>query len=68
MTKEQWLKTIDIVTNIIGLLAFIAEPIRAYVESQPFNWWTFAQCIFFAALAYFTGKGALAKAKTLDTR
>ena len=50
-------KTIDIITNIIGFLLAVLEPVKSYLTSQPFNWATFALCIGTAVIAYFTGKG-----------
>ena len=53
--------TINIITNIIGILLFVLEPLRAYFTSQPFNWITFATCILSAVVAYFTSKSTLAQ-------
>lgn len=50
---------INIVTNVIGALLFILEPVRAYLSSQPFNWMTFAFCVGTAIIAYFTSKSVL---------
>jgi hypothetical protein len=50
---------INIITNVMGVLLFILEPIRAYFLSQPFSWVTFASCVFMAVVAYFTGKSTL---------
>jgi len=50
-------KTIDLITNIVGFLLAVLEPVRSYLMSQPFNWGTFALCIGTAVIAYFTGKG-----------
>jgi len=52
-------KVINIITNVIGALLFILEPLRAYLSSQPFNWMTFAVCIGGAIIAYFTSKSTL---------
>jgi len=51
-------KVINIITNVIGALLFLLEPIRAYFASQPFNWVTFAVCIGGAIIAYFTSKSS----------
>jgi len=52
-------KLINIITNVIGALLFLLEPIRAYLASQPFNWVTFLSCIGMAIIAYFTSKSTL---------
>jgi uncharacterized membrane protein YeaQ/YmgE (transglycosylase-associated protein family) len=52
-------KLINIITNVIGALLFILEPLRAYLSSQPFNWMTFAVCVGGAVIAYFTSKSTL---------
>ena len=54
---------INIITNIIGILLFILEPISAYLTSQPFSWSTFAMCVGAAVIAYFTSKSTLAREK-----
>jgi len=51
-------KLINIITNVVGALLFIMEPIRAYLGSQPFNWMTFIMCIGAAVIAYFTSKSS----------
>lgn len=51
-------KWINIATNIIGALLFVLEPVRAYLQSQPFNWVTFATCVGAAIIGYFTSKSA----------
>ncbi len=56
-------KVINIITNILGALLAIAEPVRAYLTSQPFEWTTFIVCIITAAVAYFTGKSTLSTQK-----
>jgi len=50
---------INIITNVIGALLFILEPLRAYLSSQPFNWMTFAVCVGGAIIGYFTSKSTL---------
>ena len=50
-------KAIDWITNVIGFLIAILEPVKSYLTSQPFSWTTFALCIGTAVIAYFTGKG-----------
>ena len=50
---------INIITNVIAVLLAVLEPVRAYLESQPFNWMTFAMCIGGAVIAYFTSKSVL---------
>lgn len=52
---------INIITNVLGALLFVLEPMRAYFSSQPFNWMTFAVCVGTAILAYFTSKSTLFK-------
>lgn len=52
-------KTINLITNVIAVLLFILEPIRAYLSSQEFNWTTFIICIGSAIIGYFTSKSVL---------
>lgn len=52
-------KVINIITNILGGLLAIAEPIKSYLTSQPFNWETFAITIGTSVIAWFTGKSAI---------
>ena len=52
---------INIITNVLGALLFVLEPVRAYLSSQPFNWMTFAMCVGTAIIAYFTSKSTLFK-------
>ena len=54
-------RTINIITNVIALLLFILEPVRAYLASQPFSWTTFAMCVGSAIIGYFTSKSVLSK-------
>lgn len=49
-------KTLNIVTNIIGFLLFILEPVRAYLEQNSFNIWTFLLALGAAVVAYFSNK------------
>ena len=49
-------KTLNIVTNIIGFLLFILEPLRAYLEQNDFNVWTFILALGAAVVAYFSNK------------
>jgi hypothetical protein len=56
---------VNLITNIVGFLLFVLEPVRAYLTTQPFNWTTFILCILGAVVAYFTGKGSLSLQKTL---
>jgi len=51
-------RVINIVTNVIGALLFILEPVRAYLSSETFNWATFAMCVGGAIIGYFTSKSA----------
>ena len=51
-------KLINTITNVIGILLFILEPIKSYLSSQPFNWITFLSCIGMAIIAYFTSKSS----------
>ncbi len=51
---------INIVTNIVGFLLFVLEPVKSYLTGQPFSWETFLLCIGGAIVAYFTGKSTLA--------
>ena len=51
-------KIVDTVTNVLGFLLFAIEPVRAYMTTTPFNWGTFAACLFTAGIAYFTGKSS----------
>jgi hypothetical protein len=50
---------INLITNIVGVLLVILEPIRSYLSSQTFNWTTFLMCIGGAIVAYFTSKSTL---------
>jgi len=50
--------TINIITNIIGILLVILEPVKAYLSTQPFEWSTFGICVLSAVVAYFTSKSA----------
>ena len=52
--------TVNIITNVLGFLLFLVEPLNSYLSSQPFNWITFATCILGAGVAYLTGKSAMA--------
>jgi len=54
---------INIITNVIGIMLAILEPVRAYLLSQEFNWLTFGICLGSAVIAYFTGKSAIALQK-----
>ena len=54
---------VNIVTNVIGFLLAVAEPIRAYVTTQPFNWLTFTTCVLTGVIAWYTGKSALVEKK-----
>jgi hypothetical protein len=48
--------TLNIITNVIGLLLFILEPVRAYLEQNDFNVWTFMLAVGAAVVAYFSNK------------
>jgi hypothetical protein len=50
---------INIITNVIGILLAILEPVNSYFSTQPFNWTTFLVCLGGALVAYFTGKSAI---------
>ncbi len=52
-------ETINLITNVLAALLVILEPIKAYFQSQPFNWITFAICLMSAIVAWFTGKSTL---------
>ena len=54
---------INITTNILGFLLFVLEPVRSYLASQPFSWFTFVTCVLGAGVAYFTGKSTLSAQK-----
>ncbi len=56
-------KVINIITNVIGGLLFVLEPVRAYFTSQPFNWTTFMVCVGGAIIGYFTSKSTLSTQK-----
>lgn len=56
-------KWINIITNVIAILLAILEPVRSYLQTQPFSWETFAVCILTALTAWFTGKSTLAEKK-----
>jgi hypothetical protein len=49
-------QTLNIITNIIGFLLFILEPVRAYLEQNSFNIWTFLLALGAAVVAYFSNK------------
>jgi hypothetical protein len=49
-------KTVNKITNIIGFLLFILEPVRAYLEQNDFNVWTFMLAVGAAVVAYFSNK------------
>lgn len=51
--------TINAITNVVGFLLFILEPVKSYLTSQPFDWTTFALCVGGAVISYFTGKGSM---------
>ena len=54
---------INTITNILGFILVIAEPIRSYLSTQPFSWETFLLCLGSAVIAYFTGKSTLSTLK-----
>jgi len=56
-------KVINIITNILGIVLAVAEPLRAYFLAQPFSWATFIPLLLTAVIAYFTGKSTLAAGK-----
>jgi len=56
-------KLINIITNVIGVLLAILEPVRSFLLSQEFNWTNFLICIGGAVIAYFTSKSTLATSK-----
>lgn len=56
-------KTINIVTNIMAFLLVVLVPIKNYLETQPFDWFTFFLCICGAVVGYFTGKSDLKGSK-----
>lgn len=51
-------KLIDIITNVMAFLLFVLEPIKSYLDTQPFDWFNFAMCVLAAVVAFFTGKSA----------
>lgn len=53
-------KTINIITNVIGGLLVVLEPLKSYFASQPFQWETFGVTVLAGIVAYFTGKSTLA--------
>ena len=53
--------TINIITNIVGFLLFILEPLRAYLEQNSFNVWTFMLALGAAVVAYFSNKEKVEK-------
>jgi hypothetical protein len=57
--------TINLITNIVGLLLFVLVPVKTYLESQPFDWGTFGLCIGGAIIAYLTGKSGIRSEKML---
>ena len=57
-------KNINMITNVMAVLLAILEPVRSYLQSQPFSWPTFGYCIFTAVVAWYTGKSTLAEKKS----
>ena len=53
---NELIKHKDLITNIIGLLIFLYEPVRAYLEREPFRWQTFLPLILMSIVAWYTGK------------
>ena len=56
-------KTINIITNVLGILLVVSEPARSYLISQPFSWDTFLTTTGAAVIAWFTGKSAISLQK-----
>lgn len=56
-------QTINIITNVIGILLVVLEPVKSYLSTQPFEWGTFAMCVGAAVIGYFTSKSATAISK-----
>jgi len=58
-------QVINIITNILGAIAAVIEPVRAFLlqPDTPFSWTNFGLCIVLALVNYFTGKSALSKDK-----
>ena len=50
---------INWITNIVSFLLVILVPIKDYLATQPFDWFTFAICVLGAVVAYFTGKSTV---------
>ena len=57
--------TINLITNVVGFLLAILEPLKAYFTSQPFDWTTFSLCVGGAVIGYFTGKGSMTILKNI---
>lgn len=49
-------KKLNLVTNVIGFLLFILEPVRAYLMNNDFNVWNFILTVLTAIVAYFSNK------------
>lgn len=60
--------TINVITNIIGLLLVVFGAVQTYLTSQQFNWMTFGLCIGGAVIAYFTGKSGVRTEKMLKAK
>ena len=50
---------INWITNIVSFLLFVLVPVKDYLGSNPFDWFTFAICVLGAVVAYFTGKSTI---------
>lgn len=46
------------ITNIIGFLLVLLEPIETYLMNNEFEWQTFGVTVLAAVVAYLTGKGS----------
>ncbi len=53
----------NILTNVIGFVLVVGEPVRAYFMEQEFNWATFIPMFLGGLIAYITGKGKDLKKK-----
>ena len=60
--------TINVITNIVGLLLVVFGAVQTYLTSQQFNWMTFGLCIGGAVIAYFTGKSGVRTEKMLKAK
>ena len=55
----EWLTSasvLNVLSNIVGFLVFMYEPLRAYFEAEPFKWDTFLMLLIPAIISWFFKK------------